>query len=103
MEKSSPFRARSSKTPRARDKPTYGINTGFGAFANRKIAPDKLDALQLNLVRSHAAGVGAPLDARLTRRMILLKANGLLTGFSGVLGRWWCRPCSRCSTRTWCR
>ena len=66
------------------DKPTYGINTGFGAFANRKIAPDKLDALQLNLVRSHAAGVGAPLDARLTRRMILLKANGLLTGFSGV-------------------
>src|SRR5688572_19775373 len=60
------------------DTPTYGINTGFGAFANRKIAADKLDALQLNLVRSHAAGVGEPLDAKLTRRLILLKANGLL-------------------------
>jgi len=66
------------------DTPTYGINTGFGAFANRKIPADKLDALQLNLVRSHAAGVGEPLDARLTRRLLLLKANGLLTGYSGV-------------------
>lgn len=66
------------------DTPTYGINTGFGAFANRKIPQDRLDALQLNLVRSHAAGVGEPLDAKLTRRLILLKANGLLTGFSGV-------------------
>jgi len=66
------------------DTPTYGINTGFGAFANRKIPPDKLDALQLNLVRSHAAGVGEPLQDKLVRRLILLKANGLLTGFSGV-------------------
>jgi histidine ammonia-lyase len=66
------------------DTPTYGINTGFGAFANRKIPADKLDALQLNLVRSHAAGVGEPLEAKLVRRLILLKANGLLTGFSGV-------------------
>jgi histidine ammonia-lyase len=66
------------------ETPTYGINTGFGAFANRKIAADKLDMLQLNLVRSHAAGVGEPLDAKLVRRLILLKANGLLTGYSGV-------------------
>jgi histidine ammonia-lyase len=62
----------------------YGINTGFGAFANRKISPEHLDRLQLNLVRSHAAGVGEPLDAVLTRRLLLLKANGLAGGYSGV-------------------
>jgi histidine ammonia-lyase len=62
----------------------YGINTGFGAFANRKISAEHLDRLQLNLVRSHAAGVGEPLDAALTRRLLLLKANGLAGGYSGV-------------------
>jgi histidine ammonia-lyase len=66
------------------DVPTYGINTGFGAFANRKIPAVHLDALQLNLVRSHAAGVGDPLPPRLTRRMLLLKANSLVTGYSGI-------------------
>lgn len=66
------------------DVPTYGINTGFGAFATRKISPAHLDLLQLNLVRSHAAGVGEALDERATRTLMLLKANGLLTGFSGV-------------------
>lgn len=66
------------------DTPTYGINTGFGAFANKKIPQDKLDRLQLNLVRSHAAGVGEPLEDKLVRRLMLLKANGLLTGYSGV-------------------
>ncbi len=39
----------------------YGINTGFGKLANVRIAPDQLDQLQLNLIRSHAAGVGTPL------------------------------------------
>ncbi|MGH8284261.1 MAG: histidine ammonia-lyase [Steroidobacteraceae bacterium] len=68
----------------AQDAPVYGINTGFGAFANRKIPPEHLDRLQLNLVRSHAAGVGEALDAPLTRRLMLLKANGLAGGFSGV-------------------
>jgi histidine ammonia-lyase len=68
----------------ADDEAVYGINTGFGAFANRKIPPEHLDRLQLNLVRSHAAGVGEALDAPLTRRMLLLKANGLAGGFSGV-------------------
>jgi histidine ammonia-lyase len=68
----------------AHTEAVYGINTGFGAFANRKIAPEHLDRLQLNLVRSHAAGVGEPLDAMLTRRMLLLKANALAGGFSGV-------------------
>src|SRR6516162_7029375 len=48
-------------------EPAYGINTGFGSFADVKIAPHALEALQLNLLRSHAAGVGAPLSARAVR------------------------------------
>src|SRR5688572_27991350 len=62
----------------------YGINTGFGAFANQRISDDQLVQLQYNLVRSHACGVGAPLSARLTRRLMLLKANSLALGHSGV-------------------
>jgi histidine ammonia-lyase len=62
----------------------YGINTGFGAFANRVIPAAKTQKLQLNLVRSHACGVGEPLAAPLVRRMLLLKANALAAGFSGV-------------------
>jgi len=62
----------------------YGINTGFGAFANQRISNDQVVQLQYNLVRSHACGVGAPLDARLTRRLMLLKANSLALGHSGV-------------------
>jgi histidine ammonia-lyase len=62
----------------------YGINTGFGAFANRVIPANKTRKLQLNLVRSHACGVGDPLDPALVRRMLLLKANGLAAGYSGV-------------------
>jgi histidine ammonia-lyase len=68
----------------ANNEAVYGINTGFGAFANRKIAPEHLDLLQLNLVRSHAAGLGEPLDACTTRWMLLLKANALAGGYSGV-------------------
>jgi histidine ammonia-lyase len=62
----------------------YGINTGFGAFANRVIPAAKTQKLQLNLVRSHACGVGEPLPAPIVRRMLLLKANALAAGFSGV-------------------
>ena len=62
----------------------YGINTGFGAFANRVIPAPKTRKLQLNLVRSHACGVGDPLPAELVRRMLLLKANSLAAGFSGT-------------------
>ena len=62
----------------------YGINTGFGAFANRVIPAARTQKLQVNLVRSHACGVGPPLPARLVRRMLLLKANALAAGFSGV-------------------
>jgi histidine ammonia-lyase len=66
------------------DTAVYGVNTGFGAFANRRIEPQQTAALQLNLVRSHACGVGEPLPASIVRRMILLKANSLATGYSGV-------------------
>jgi len=67
-----------------RDEPVYGINTGFGSFADVKIAPDALGALQLNLLRSHAAGVGAPLPARAVRATMALRANVLAKGYSGV-------------------
>src|SRR5256885_4653682 len=66
------------------DQPAYGINTGFGSFADVKIAPDALEALQLNLLRSHAAGVGDPLPARAVRATMALRANVLAKGFSGI-------------------
>ncbi len=62
----------------------YGINTGFGKLANVRIAPDQLDQLQANLIRSHAAGVGAPLSAEVVRAVMLLRANVLLRPTSGV-------------------
>ena len=65
-------------------KAAYGINTGFGKLASVMISPGQVRQLQLNLVRSHASGVGAPLSERETRAMILLRANALAKGFSGV-------------------
>jgi histidine ammonia-lyase len=65
-------------------EPAYGINTGFGSFAEVKIAPDALETLQLNLLRSHAAGLGAPLPRRTVRATMALRANVLAKGFSGV-------------------
>jgi histidine ammonia-lyase len=62
----------------------YGINTGFGKLANVRVPPDHLEALQANLVRSHAAGVGVPLDAAVVRAMMLLRANVLVRATSGV-------------------
>ncbi|HJY41011.1 MAG TPA: aromatic amino acid lyase, partial [Steroidobacteraceae bacterium] len=66
------------------DRVSYGITTGFGAFANKRISADQVRQLQLNLVRSHACGVGEPLAAPIVRRMLLLKANSLAAGISGV-------------------
>ena len=66
------------------DEPAYGINTGFGSFADVKIAPNALETLQLNLLRSHAAGVGEPLPARTVRATMALRANVLAKGFSGI-------------------
>jgi len=62
----------------------YGVNTGFGNFADVVIPATELRQLQLNLVRSHAAGVGAPLGEVETRALMLLRANVLACGFSGV-------------------
>src|SRR5881296_2332410 len=66
------------------DQPAYGINTGFGSFADVTIAPDALEVLQLNLLRSHAAGVGDPLPVRAVRATMALRANVLAKGFSGI-------------------
>src|SRR6185369_10136849 len=68
----------------AGDEPAYGINTGFGSFAEVKIAPDALETLQLNLLRSHAAGLGDPLPRRTVRATMALRANVLAKGFSGI-------------------
>jgi len=65
-------------------EPHYGINTGFGSFSRERISPEHLRELQINLVRSHAAGVGAPLDVPTVRAMTLLLAASLARGRSGV-------------------
>src|SRR6267142_6714413 len=66
------------------DQPAYGINTGFGSFADVRIAPEALEELQVNLLRSHAAGVGDPLPTRTVRATMALRANVLAKGFSGI-------------------
>ena len=67
-------------------EPVYGVNTGFGKLASRKIAPQDTAKLQENLILSHCAGVGAPLSVPLTRLMMALKLMSLGRGASGV--RW---------------
>ncbi|HXH06617.1 MAG TPA: histidine ammonia-lyase [Vicinamibacterales bacterium] len=68
----------------AGDAPAYGVNTGFGSLAEVPISREALDELQLNLVRSHAAGVGEPLPVRAVRAMMALRANVLARGCSGI-------------------
>jgi histidine ammonia-lyase len=65
----------------------YGINTGFGKLASVRISPEQLRQLQVNLVRSHACGVGPALSEAETRAMMLLRANAIAKGFSGVRPR----------------
>src|SRR6266576_3143486 len=65
----------------------YGINTGFGKLASVRISPDEVRQLQVNLVRSHASGVGPSLSEAETRAMMLLRANALAKGLSGVRPR----------------
>jgi histidine ammonia-lyase len=62
----------------------YGINTGFGMLANTRISDEDLEQLQENLVMSHAAGIGPPLDANVVRLIMVLKVNSLARGYSGV-------------------
>jgi histidine ammonia-lyase len=67
-----------------RETPTYGINTGFGSFAEVKIPHDSLSQLQVNLLRSHAAGVGEALPVPIVRATMALRANVLAKGYSGI-------------------
>lgn len=62
----------------------YGVTTGFGRLANVRIAPEDAERLQLNLVRSHAAGTGALLEPRVVRAAGILRVNALAAGHSGV-------------------
>jgi histidine ammonia-lyase len=65
-------------------RPVYGINTGFGKLCEVRIAADAIESLQLNLVRSHACGLGRPLSEEETRVVMALRANTLALGYSGV-------------------
>src|ERR1700737_4175153 len=67
-----------------RDAVVYGVNTGFGKLADVRIPRAEIGALQLNLVRSHACGIGLPLSEPEVRAMMLLRANVLALGFSGI-------------------
>ncbi|MFT7633624.1 MAG: histidine ammonia-lyase [Mariniblastus sp.] len=62
----------------------YGLNTGFGLLANKRIPDSDLERLQLNIVRSHCAGIGELLDDSIVRLIMLLKAASLARGYSGV-------------------
>jgi histidine ammonia-lyase len=68
----------------ASGRTVYGVNTGFGLLAQTRIAADRLEELQRNLLLSHSCGLGAPLDRRIVRLAIALKAIGLARGHSGV-------------------
>src|SRR3984893_1927566 len=68
----------------ARDAVVYGVNTGFGKLADVRIPHEEIGALQLNLVRSHACGIGLPLSEPEVRAMMLLRANVLALGLSGI-------------------
>src|SRR6266566_1045746 len=68
----------------ARDAAVYGVSTGFGKLSDVRIQPDGLGELQLNLIRSHACGIGDPLSEPEVRAMMLLRANVLALGLSGV-------------------
>ena len=68
----------------AGDATVYGVTTGFGKLADVRIPHDEIEALQLNLVRSHACGIGNLLSEPEVRAMMLLRANVLALGFSGI-------------------
>ncbi len=76
-------RVRVENAARSRD-PVYGVSTGFGALAGTRIAPLRQPELQLALIRSHAAGVGPPVDGEVVRATMLLRARTLAMGMSGV-------------------
>ena len=68
----------------AEGEPAYGISTGFGALANTVVPADRRAALQQSLIRSHAAGMGPPVEAEVVRAMMFLRARTLALGASGA-------------------
>lgn len=62
----------------------YGVNTGFGAFSSVRISDSEIEQLQRNLIRSHSMGIGAPFTKTETRAMMVLRANALAKGHSGI-------------------
>jgi histidine ammonia-lyase len=62
----------------------YGVNTGFGALSNRIISLEEIKQLQSNLIRSHSTGIGKPLNTEVVRALMLLRANTLAKGYSGI-------------------
>ena len=68
----------------AQGKPVYGLNTGFGIFADRAITPDERQQLNRNLILSHAVGTGDELPEEVVRAAITIRANTLSKGFSGI-------------------
>src|SRR6476646_4856642 len=68
----------------ARGEIAYGITTGFGAFKDKIISVDEAATLQRNIVLSHAVGVGKPFDIPTVRAIMLIRANTLARGFSGI-------------------
>jgi len=75
---------RAVETAAARGDVIYGVNTGFGKLAHVRIKPEQTRDLQRNLIRSHASGVGDPLPVDVVRAMMVLRANVLIRGTSGV-------------------
>lgn len=65
-------------------KVVYGVTTGFGKFSETVITRENVEELQMNLIRSHACGVGDPLPEQVSRAMLLLRANALAKGYSGI-------------------
>ncbi|MNO19745.1 Histidine ammonia-lyase [compost metagenome] len=65
-------------------KVVYGLTTGFGKFSDTYISPEDTKALQLNLIRSHSCGIGAPLPEEVVRAVLLLRINALSLGYSGI-------------------
>ncbi|MEW5957122.1 MAG: histidine ammonia-lyase [Chloroflexota bacterium] len=68
----------------ARGEVVYGVTTGFGAFKDRLIKPDEVELLQHNIIYSHAVGVGEPFDRPTSRAVMLIRANTLARGYSGI-------------------
>src|SRR5919197_2876891 len=68
----------------ASDEPAYGISTGFGSLANVAIPPPRREELQRALIRSHAAGMGPPVEREVVRGTMLLRARSLAMGYSGA-------------------